>query len=125
MNILDLIIYVIYSVSTLLMLASLIILLVKNRRLLRKSVSLEMNNLILLAKFEEMSNSISEKSIEESEGFLKFVSDSRDWAFTYIEDVQQALMVYDVALNTDDAKIINEAYKKLMSFLPDEDNVIK
>jgi hypothetical protein len=48
------------------------------------------------------------------------VSDSRDWAFTYIEDVQQAIQAYDVALSTDDAVVINIAYKKLISFLPDE-----
>jgi hypothetical protein len=30
-------------------------------------------------------------TVENSEGFLRFVSESRDWAFQYIEEVQTAL----------------------------------
>lgn len=79
---------------------------------------------IYMMQLAEMVEKRDAKSVEETDGFLKFVSDSRDWAFQYIEDVQQALMVYDVALSTDDAKTINDAYKKLIDFLP-KDDVVK
>lgn len=94
---------------------------VKIRKLNAENTQLHVDQLIYMSKLAEMVSERDNKSIEQTEGFLKFVSDSRDWAFQYIEDVQQALMVYDVALNTKDAKIINDAYKKLIDFLP-EDN---
>ena len=84
---------------------------------------LTLDKAILITEFAKVIEKQSSQSIEETEGFLKFVSDSRDWAFTYIEDVQQAIQAYDVALSTDDAAVINIAYKKLISFLPDEDLV--
>jgi hypothetical protein len=81
---------------------------------------LTLDKAVLITEFAKVLEKQNNQSIEETEGFLKFVSDSRDWAFTYIEDVQQAIQAYDVALSTDDAVVINLAYKKLISFLPDE-----
>jgi hypothetical protein len=75
----------------------------------------------MVARIEQLESARDSDTVENTEGFLRFISESRDWAFTYIEDVQQALTAYDVALSTDDAKIINEAYKKLISFVPDDD----
>lgn len=89
----------------------------------RKIRQLTIDKAIFMGELAKMLEKQDNKAIEETEGFLKFISESRDWAFTYIEDVQQALMVYDVALSTDDAKIINDAYKKLISFLPEDDVV--
>lgn len=89
----------------------------------RKIRQLTIDKAIFMGELAKMLEKQDNKAIEETEGFLKFISESRDWAFTYIEDVQQALQVYDVALSTDDAKIINDAYKKLISFLP-EDNMV-
>jgi hypothetical protein len=78
----------------------------------------------LIMRIEELMSVDDAQKIENTDGFLKFVSDSRDWAFKYIEDVQEALRKYDDALHTDDAKIINEAYSKLIDFLP-KDDVVK
>lgn len=89
----------------------------------RKIRQLTIDKAIFMGELAKMLEKQDNKAIEETEGFLKFISESRDWAFTYIEDVQQALQVYDVALSTDDAKIINDAYKKLISFLPEDDMV--
>jgi hypothetical protein len=84
---------------------------------------LTLDKAILITEFAKVIEKQNNQSVEETEGFLKFVSESREWAFTYIEDIQQALMAYDVALSTDNAKVINDAYKKLISFLPDDDLV--
>jgi hypothetical protein len=73
------------------------------------------------------------------ENFIKFLSDSRDWAFTYIEDVQKALdkFITDVEpeiiyfekygeiLSTQrpdyiSLKKISEAFKELKSIMPAE-----
>ena len=81
---------------------------------------LTLDKAVLITEFAKVLEKQNTQSIEETEGFLKFVSDSRDWAFTYIEDIQQALLAYDVALSTDEAAAINIAYKKLISFLPED-----
>ena len=78
-------------------------------------------------------------SIENTEGFLRFVSESRDWAFQYIEDVQFGLsdfiskidpemeyfnkygLVGSAYPHYDSMKKISEAYKELKKLLP-EDN---
>ena len=72
------------------------------------------------------------------ENFIKFLSDSRDWAFEYIEDVQKQLenfvrdiepeiMYFDEYGVVGDAyphyhsmKKISAAYKDLKKLLPDE-----
>lgn len=77
------------------------------------------------------------------ENFLKFLSDSRDWAFNYIEDVQSGLskFVNDVepeieyfkeygdvgsmAPNYYSMKKIVESYEELKKLLPKEEEEIK
>jgi hypothetical protein len=89
----------------------------------------------LSQKLEEAIKNTDEKKIEQTEGFLKFVSESRDWAFQYIERVQIAIknfqnIFHPIALDyyKDKDKPISqeefgnlfEAYKKLIEELPDE-----
>jgi hypothetical protein len=77
-------------------------------------------------------------SIENSEGFLRFVSESRDWAFQYIEEVQTALQEFTTDIEPEIAyfkeygdiasmspnyysmKKISAAYDKLKEVLPKE-----
>jgi hypothetical protein len=77
------------------------------------------------------------------ENFLKFLSDSRDWAFNYIEEVQGGLnkFVSDVepeinyfkeygdigsmSPNYHSMKKITEAYEELKKLLPKEEEEIK
>ena len=72
------------------------------------------------------------------ENFIKFLSDSREWAFTYIEDVQNGLTKFveevDPTINYFDdfssiqegnplnvgMKQISSAYKDLKKFLPSD-----
>jgi hypothetical protein len=73
-----------------------------------------------------------------NEDFLKFVSDSRDWAYTYIEDVQASLNKFITDIDPEiiyfdeygvvgsayphyySMKKISEAYKELKKILPDD-----
>ena len=75
------------------------------------------------------------------ENFIKFLSDSRDWAFEYIEDVQKSLtqFVKEVDQNInyfiefsslqegnfldDNIKKISVAYLDLKKFLPNESEI--
>lgn len=88
-----------------------------NRRLLVAATQAEMDRMMTMVQLEKMQSS---NDVEKTDGFLKFVSDSRDWAFQYIEDVQKAIAEYDEALSKQDPVAMNETYKKLVSMLPDD-----
>lgn len=94
----------------------------KSRKLLHRAAQAEMDKFFILAKLDNLIQTSDNKSIEESDGFVKFLSESRESAFEYIEDIQMALRAYDIALGLDDAKVLNEAYKKLISFLPEDED---
>ncbi len=121
MNLTSLLIFIGVTIVLLGMSFVILMLAFKLRRVTRTSVQSQIDNFILLSELDKMVQEKDTKSIEQSDGFLKFVSESRDWAFDYIEDVQQALRAYDIALGLDDAAVLNEAYKKLISYLPDDD----
>ena len=82
-------------------------------------------------------NNISDQEVHK-ENFIKFLSDSRDWAFAYIEDVQAELKKFAEEIepeidyfkeygdltsmqpNYHSMKKIAEAYKKLKKLMPEE-----
>jgi hypothetical protein len=96
------------------------------------------DRMLLQKKVEELYQDIENVKLEQTDGFLKFVSDSRDWAFQYIEEVQTALSEFDNAVtppiewantygqvlgenaHTNALKKISEAYDKLKEVLPKE-----
>jgi len=91
---------------------------------------------LLEKKIESLYQDIENLKLQGSDGFLKFLSDSRDWAFQYIEEVQNALEEFDKRIepdlewsksfgmvlgdtaHTDVIKRISEAYDKLKLVLP-------
>ena len=115
---------------------------IKLKTLLTKSTvavtELLLKNDLLVKKIDDLYKQQNEKQLENTDGFIKFISESRDWAFQYIENVQQNLAEFDKELapiiewsNTygnalgdnphqDKLKQISEAYKKLQSLLPEE-----
>ena len=96
------------------------------------------DRMLLQKKVEELYQDIENAKLQQTDGFLKFVSDSRDWAFQYIEEVQAALSEFDKELapdlewantfgqvlgenaHTNVLKRISEAYDKLKEVLPKE-----
>jgi hypothetical protein len=60
----------------------------------------------------------SEKALETNDDFIKFVSDSRDWAFNYIEDVQQAIQ--ELKTSVESGYPTEEALIKLFNLLPEQ-----
>lgn len=73
----------------------------------------------LLKKFEEFVNDQSVRAVEETDGFVKFISQSREWAFEYIENVQKAIQVLSETPRSDRTEY-NKAYKNVLEFLPDK-----
>ena len=64
----------------------------KNYKLNKEVEQYALNYIILSDKLQEMVKSQDKKNIEETDGFLKFVTESREWAFQYIEQVQKAIL---------------------------------
>jgi hypothetical protein len=92
---------------------------------------------ILETEFSKTIQEIENMKLEKSDDFIKFLSDSRDWAFTYIEDAQAKISEFDkqiqeisewnrtygsvVGDTPHSSKIeeINLAYDKIRSLLPE------
>jgi hypothetical protein len=109
----------------------------KKNRLLALIVQLEVDKRILSKKLEEeMADNNSKKDIEKTEGFLNFISESRDWAFKYIEDVQEAISEFGKTIKPEinylrnygtligltparGIEKISEAYEQLLKVMPE------
>jgi hypothetical protein len=66
----------------------------KNKRLIAEIIQIALDKSVISEKLKQELESKESESIEKSEGFLKFISQSRDWAFDYIEQVQAALLEF-------------------------------
>lgn len=86
---------------------------------------------ILLEKVATLAAEKDANSLKEDDGFIKFLSSSRDWAFEYIENVQTTVQEFKDEISpsieklnkTRDAnvKVIIQAYNKLVDILPKEE----
>ena len=110
---------------------------------LKKSLSKLFIEKTLLQEYVELTKSVvDEKNFEDSvhkENFIKFLSDSRDWAYKYIEDVQEGLLTFVNGIEPEisyfdeygevgsayphyhSMKKISQEYKELKKLLPVED----
>jgi hypothetical protein len=64
---------------------------INNHILKNKLVQSEVNNVIYTLQMEKLVSERDVYNVEQTDGFLKFISESRDWAFDYIEDAQNKL----------------------------------
>jgi len=89
-------------------------LLINNLRLKKKQrvlvASLKaVRDMVELSKKDDVDNNVHQ------ENFIKFLSDSRDWAYSYIEDVQDGLTAFVNAVEPeinyfDEYGLVGEAY---------------
>jgi uncharacterized protein YaaR (DUF327 family) len=66
----------------------------KNRKLAAEFLQVTLDQNILMTKLAEEMKKKEDVSIEKTDGFLKFISESRDLAFQYIEAIQEALVKF-------------------------------
>jgi len=95
---------------------------------------------IVTQKMQELMAELDRKNSNQNDGFLKFVSDSREAAFKYIEEVQAAINEFDTKVGpavkyyketgkmldrkpSDLVRELADAYDKLMASMPKEDKV--
>lgn len=121
-------------ISTIIVLSALIIINKKEQDALSdRAFQIFLDNQILLGKIEQGSAS---GNIEQTEGFVKFLSESRDWAFQYIETTQSEIKKfveivgpqmeyydkYGRIINSVHTKSMNkifDAYQELVNLLPE------
>jgi hypothetical protein len=93
---------------------------------------------IIADKLSDISTNYEKNKDSSSEAFLKFISDSRDWAYQYIDDVQEVLNKFVTDIEPEIAyfdeygevgsayphyhsmKKISGAYKELKKLLPED-----
>lgn len=127
--------YVLLSITF----ATLLILIIKTsykvRQLSVKLIKSEVDNAALREKLAELMTNGENRKLEETEGFVKFISQSRDWAFQYIEKVQIAIKNFQdvfhpfavqyyekkkTRITKEEFQTIVDAYKELVDRLPEE-----
>lgn len=91
----------------------------KNNKLIISVSQLIVDKQILSDELDRASFVINNSSTIEDD-FIKFLSGSRDGAYEYIEDVQEAILALSESMAQDDTDKIDNAYRNLMSFLPSE-----
>lgn len=103
--------------------------LIGKKRLTLELIQSKVDAATLVEQIQKMADAQGNKAIEETDGFLRFLSESRDWAFQYIEDVQVAIEEYrqiaDVIpiskdMSLQQAEQLSGAYDRLVAFLPEE-----
>lgn len=135
----DLVIYAVLSTLVILFLINNLRLWVKLRKLRLKFLQDSLDKSLVIKNLSERLEGLSSKNVEKTDGFLKFISESRDWAFKYIEDVQAALAIFKdkvepqldyankygkLSVETAQTTIldeINSAYLELKKIMPEDD----
>ncbi len=113
------IVLAILSLISVSLLAGMLIVYINNRKTLAQLVQAELDKVMLMNRVEKLAEELQALETQQSDGFLKFISQSRDWAFDYIENVQSAIVDLNISMTASDEAKITEAYQKLLKFLPD------
>lgn len=92
MELVNLIIFVLFIVSFAALAFDSVRLRILNKKAMVRVVESEMGKVALADKLNKV---ILEHSAEKTDGFLRFVSESREQAYKYIEEVQEAIKVFD------------------------------
>jgi len=109
---------------------------IDSKKIAKQTLETLFENELLLKKIEEQADIIKELSFQKNDGFVTFLSQSRDWAFQYIEEVQTVLdsfvetvkptmEYYDKFGRINEIPAMNtvfDAYTHLISVLPETEN---
>lgn len=104
---------------------------------LADKIQAQVNKDIIVNEYSKVLQELENKKLEKSDDFVKFLSDSRNSAFEYIENVQENLLKFDKQItkiikwnetygsttgdnpHSNKIKEISVAYKKLKNVLPE------
>jgi len=95
----------------------LIVLKLKNTKLLSLVTQFFVDKTVLSEEVDRLSILVNNGPAIEND-FVKFLSDSRNSAYEYIEEVQAAIEALYVAMESGKENEIDKAYHRLIEFLP-------
>lgn len=116
----ELVVIAILVFSLIIMSALLIRLTLRSKRLAASVVQLIIDKNAISEELDRLSF-ISSNSTDIENGFIKFLSETRDSAFEYIADVQTAISELKATMDSGKDEDIEASYKKLIEFLPAND----
>lgn len=132
----DLIVFVLFLIFFSSLAISTIRTKIKNVDLLEKFLESSIEKALIAEKLEAELLKNSNNNVPEEQGFVNFLSQSRDWAFEYIESVQAKIKDFEDEVlpiidsldkdSIEDFKLstikMAESSKKLIKLLPEVDN---
>ena len=126
-NLNDVVIFIVLSALFLLLAIGYGIVYFRHKRLAAHYLQAALERDLFREKIAEYVAQKESKKIEHTEGFIRFVSQSRDWAFQYIEDVQKSLAelkdYFDkngLNLNVEQAEEMAKRIEDALSHLPED-----
>lgn len=123
MDIIGLISFTVFLVVLVAVSYTAIVFAVKSRKQAAEIVQISIDKIALLRQLEKVINENDNRSLEQTDGFVKFLSESRDWAFDYIEKVQQSIQSLKIAVQN--GSEIEEELAQLFSHLPEQQGETK
>jgi hypothetical protein len=125
----DLVDLIVYSVLLLLSAASFVLYVRTKVKSAKLTSQLGQSVLDMSTILDKMEKDEERRKLENSDGFVRFLSESREWAFDYIERVQEsisdAVSTIEDVQRTRDVQKLSSVKEKLRVFLPDPDNIDK
>jgi biopolymer transport protein ExbB/TolQ len=117
MNLFEVMVIAIMLTLIIVLAMTVIIFKIKNTKFISVVAQLFLDKNALSQEIERLSFIINNRSDIDND-FIKFLSESKDSAYEYVEQVQKAIENLYNAMNSDNSDEIDKAYKKLIKFLP-------
>lgn len=117
MNIVDIVVIAVLITIVVVLGITTVILKIKNTKFISVIAQLFIDKNVLSEEVERLSFIVNNGPSIEND-FIKFLSDSRDSAYEYIEEVQAAIEALYKAMESDKENEIDKKYKELLKFLP-------
>lgn len=117
MNIIEIIVMAILITVIVVLAITTAVLKIKNTKFISLIAQLFVDKNVLSEEVERLSFVVNNGPSIEND-FIKFLSDSRDSAYEYIEEVQAAIEALYKAMESDKEAEIDKRYKELLKFLP-------
>lgn len=121
-DVVELIIFSVVLVVTTALIVNNIRLFFETRRLMALIVQATLDKLAVEETLEKVVAKYELVVMQETDGFVKFLSESRESAFLYIEEVQASIKELALAMNSGEEKAITSAYNNIVAHLPKENN---
>lgn len=109
-----------WMITSIILVVGTFIMFVRYRKAIAAIAQLEIDKVTVSAELERVSQELANTKLGESEEFVKFLSQSRQWAFGFIENFQESLTEMFGSLdNGESFESTKEKFIALRKYLPD------